>query len=322
MEQVGEYGHREPTGYFRLMMPNAKALPLRVTMRQSLHEAHVRANITAAGDGGGGTPLLSFRLFVDASSLTNNGTAMFLTIDYQSGYEPVLEWVPCSSSGNSVGCGPAAINATRNVTKDGVALSVHTVKFGSGNMSWASGWRWLDTSSSSASTNDDIQSKTAVVSIAACNTPACIDGSLGALCPCVASSTASLHDGDSEAASGVDPAHVCADAVNTAATRGVEAAFAAHKGWWADYWVQSFVSLPVTRIEGYYYSQMYRFPSSDRIGLHGLMGAFGPSGMFSGNQCIRSHTKSFNLPLILGLFRQLHSLEQVCSTYGPTTSGT
>eukprot|EP01047_Picozoa_sp_COSAG01_P016596 COSAG01_NODE_855_length_13088_cov_13.421511_16_plen_41_part_00 len=25
---------------------------------------------------------------------------------------------------------------------------------------------------------------------------------------------------------------------------------------------------------------MYRFPSSDRVGLHGLMGAFGPSNMF------------------------------------------
>jgi alpha-L-fucosidase 2 len=55
---------------------------------------------------------------------------------------------------------------------------------------------------------------------------------------------------------------------------------AEHRAWWANYWPRSFVSLPITRVEGFYYTEMYRFPSSDRVGLHGLMGAFGPSSMF------------------------------------------
>ena len=72
----------------------------------------------------------------------------------------------------------------------------------------------------------------------------------------------------------------CAKAVNAGAQLGIAALAVRHKAWWAAYWPQSFVSLPVTRLEGYYYTEMYRFVSSDRIGLHGLMGAFGPSGMF------------------------------------------
>jgi len=128
---IGEYSHREPTGYFRLQMPNPNALPLRVSMRQSLHDAAVRANISDASGSVSATaaPLLSFQLFVDASNLENNGTATYLTVEFQPGFEPELEWVPCVSSGNSVGCGDAAAtNATQSVTKDGVALSVHATK--------------------------------------------------------------------------------------------------------------------------------------------------------------------------------------------------
>ncbi len=337
---LGEYDHREPSGYFRLTMPNAESLPLRVQMRQSLHAATVAANITDSTASAATVvtelqPLLSLSLFVDASSLSNNGSAMYLTIDYQRGYEPSLDYVPCSSSGNSVGCGLAALNATQNSTVDGVELTVHTVK----SMSWASGWRWLgagdaatiptDTSANSSDgsekPHDQRQRKTAVALIAACGTPACSDGSLGAPCPCIATLRASptanagaVHDDVSGEAAGIDPAQACAAGVNAAAARGVVAAFESHKEWWSGYWPQSFVSLPITRIEGYCesdltfvtsskvestdtqasqrltdrgdwptclhacsdYSQMYRFPSSDRVGLHGLMGAFGPSGMF------------------------------------------
>ena len=74
---LGEYGHREPTGYFRLTMPNPDALPLRARMRQSLYEATVVVNITAATDTAVTGPLLSLSLFVDASSLTNVGSAMY-----------------------------------------------------------------------------------------------------------------------------------------------------------------------------------------------------------------------------------------------------
>jgi hypothetical protein len=141
--------------------------------------------------------------------------------------------------------------------------TVHTVK----SMSWASGWRWV--SSNNSPTKTTTGSKTAVASIAVCGSA---KGSPGAsLCATNQTTNGSIS---------VDPAVACAEAVNGGAARGAAAAFEVHKRWWAAYWPQSFVSLPITRIEGYYYSQMYRFPSSDRIGLHGLMGAFGPSGMF------------------------------------------
>lgn len=270
---LGEYGHREPTGYFRLTMPNAQLLPLRVQMRQSLHDATVTANITEATAVTALTameqqPLLSLNLFVDASVLGNNGSAMYLTVDYQPGYEPSLDYIPCSSSGNSVGCGLAALNATQKRTVDGVELTVHTVK----SMSWASGWRWLDagdtvkdkgadSSDGSDKMHDQRQRRTAVASIAACGTPACNDGSLGAFCPCIAMLSASpaanpeaVHGNDDDAsgdAVNIDPAQACAAGVNSAAARGVVAAFESHKEWWSAYWPQSFVSLPITRIEGY-----------------------------------------------------------------------
>ena len=69
--------------------------------------------------------------------------------------------------------------------------------------------------------------------------------------------------------------------IHNASAQGRPALLPRHKKWWADYWAQSFVSLPLTRVEGYYYTQMYRFPSSDRVGIHGLMGAFGPTGNFN-----------------------------------------
>lgn len=271
---LGEYGHREPTGYFRLTMPNAQSLPLRVQMRQSLHDATVAANITDATASAIKTvteqqPLLSLSLFVDASSLTNNGSAVYLTVDYQHGYEPSLDWVACSSSGNSVGCGPAALNATQKSTVDGVELTVHrTVKSGGGNMSWASGWRWINAGDKAPTPtdggqgpDDQPQRKIAVALIAACGTPACSDGSLGALCPCIATLSTSattnagvLHDSDDDAsgeAAGIDPAQACAAGINAAAGRGAVVAFEQHKAWWSAYWPQSFVSLPITRIEGY-----------------------------------------------------------------------
>jgi len=70
-------------------------------------------------------------------------------------------------------------------------------------------------------------------------------------------------------------------AATAAASTGRSALLKASTAWWRAYWEQSFVTLPVTRAEGFYYTQMYRFVSSDRVGLHGLMGAFGPTGNFN-----------------------------------------
>ena len=54
-----------------------------------------------------------------------------------------------------------------------------------------------------------------------------------------------------------------------------------HTKWWQAYWSQSFITVPVTRVEAMYYVQMYRFPASDRVVLQGLMGAFGPTDNYN-----------------------------------------
>ena len=69
--------------------------------------------------------------------------------------------------------------------------------------------------------------------------------------------------------------------VAAAAAAGRTAELARHRAWWAAYWEQAFVTLPSTRVEALYYVEMYRFAASDRVTLHGLMGAFGPDGIFN-----------------------------------------
>jgi hypothetical protein len=69
--------------------------------------------------------------------------------------------------------------------------------------------------------------------------------------------------------------------VRSAAAKGTAALLSTHTKWWAHYWAQSFVSLPVTRAEGFYATEMYRFVSADRVTLMGLMGAFGPTDNFN-----------------------------------------
>jgi arylsulfatase A-like enzyme len=59
-----------------------------------------------------------------------------------------------------------------------------------------------------------------------------------------------------------------------------------HLAWWRDYWPQSFVSLggpTATQVEQHYWTQMYRFPTSDRVALNGIIGDLGPTGFSGGN---------------------------------------
>lgn len=59
-----------------------------------------------------------------------------------------------------------------------------------------------------------------------------------------------------------------------------------HIAWWRDYWPQSFVSLGgpgATPVEQHYWTQMYRFPVSDRVALNGIVGDLGPTGFSGGN---------------------------------------
>ena len=66
----------------------------------------------------------------------------------------------------------------------------------------------------------------------------------------------------------VDRAGTTADeatrAVNAAAQSGLPKLLETHRAWWHAYWPQSFVSLPDTRIESFYWIQMYKLASATR----------------------------------------------------------
>ena len=53
--------------------------------------------------------------------------------------------------------------------------------------------------------------------------------------------------------------------------------YESHRVWWLSYWNSSFVTIPDPLVEENYYTQLYRFASSDRVTLHGLDGDFGPT---------------------------------------------
>jgi hypothetical protein len=215
---LGQGGHRLPSGYFRCVT-HAQGLPLKVSMRQSLYEATLVGNISSAVPGSA----FSFRVFVDASTLSNNLTAVAIQMDYpDTQLAPELEWVPCASggNGNKVNCGfatAAAQTRVTNKTVDGVSLAVQNAS----GVKWAAGWRWL-TSDEEAFSQPFTQpvvvtgrertarkQRTALFSIGACGTPACADGSLaGEYCPC---------GGDD----GIDPSAAAAHAINTRARAGM-----------------------------------------------------------------------------------------------------
>ncbi len=77
-----------------------------------------------------------------------------------------------------------------------------------------------------------------------------------------------------------DSAALAAETASSASRAGAAAAREAHLAWWHDeYWPSgAFVSVPDTRLEAMYVQQVQRFAASQRVGLHGLVGAFGPSG--------------------------------------------
>ena len=56
------------------------------------------------------------------------------------------------------------------------------------------------------------------------------------------------------------------NAVNKAAQTGVPSLVASHRAWWQRFWPQSFVSVPDTRLESFYYIQMYKMASATRPG--------------------------------------------------------
>jgi hypothetical protein len=59
--------------------------------------------------------------------------------------------------------------------------------------------------------------------------------------------------------------------------------FKQHQQWWHNYWNLSFLSIPLTFVEGFYWIQMYRFASLGRAAIPDLMGPWGPGGI---NLCL------------------------------------
>ena len=53
-----------------------------------------------------------------------------------------------------------------------------------------------------------------------------------------------------------DPAGTARSVLQRAAASDLGAMLASHSAWWASYWEESFVSLPVTRLEGFYFTEM------------------------------------------------------------------
>ena len=54
------------------------------------------------------------------------------------------------------------------------------------------------------------------------------------------------------------------DAVNTAASMKIDTLTSTHQAWWHHYYPESFVSIPDTRLESFYWAQMYKLASATR----------------------------------------------------------
>ncbi len=52
--------------------------------------------------------------------------------------------------------------------------------------------------------------------------------------------------------------------VSKATLAGIKSLVASHRDWWHQYWPESFVSIPDTRLESFYWLQMYKFASATR----------------------------------------------------------
>lgn len=65
-----------------------------------------------------------------------------------------------------------------------------------------------------------------------------------------------------------------------AASLGRETLLQSHRAWWqTDFWPAAVVSLGATFVESYYQLALAHYAGADQVGVHGLDGAFGPTGM-------------------------------------------
>ncbi len=216
---LGAGNMRIPTGYFRLIVNGTAAHgapihPLRVSLHQHIHDAHLTGTVT---DIATGAEVLSLEAFVQADY--DPAKAASGAVEGQGAIALQLRWEANSSSNSVTPSGPRL---------EWVAAANVTPRF-----------VW----------NDKVNHT---------------EGTLTAFASVVTTRTE-------------DAAAV----VKAAMRAGWVAERERSAKWWVDFWPQAFLTLPTTRLEGYYYVEIYRFAASDRTTLHGLMGAFGPTGIFN-----------------------------------------
>ena len=203
--RLGAGAMRKPNGYFRFKVADPMNAPLTVSVRTTLADSVITANVTNTA----GNVVANFTLFVVADLVM---PAVVLLCDVPVNVSvPTLEWVNVGQADFS----------WHNFTHD----VIHPTSAGAAGRSFR------------------------LQAIASVQAP--------------------------------DAAMDSAAVITAALAAGAEALLARTAAWWAAYWPQSFIALPITRVEGFYYVQMFRFPASDRVGLHGLMGAFGPTGNYN-----------------------------------------
>ena len=117
--------------------------------------------------------------------------------------------------------------------------------------------------------------------------------------------------GSSAAQTAAAPPHAASEAevvVSAAVAIGAEAVAVQNARWWAAYWPQSFLSLGggsgSTKVQQHYWTQLYRFPVSDRTGtMLGIIGSLGPTG-FSPNNWNSDYYSDMNQELMYWLNAQ------------------
>ena len=225
----------------------------RLRFRLSLHGAEIRGNATNAD----GTVAFSFRALV-ASGRDDASTSVLLFESSGDGVAPPT-YVPC----------PATAPRSSRPNFDVAEQCVPSTRSSLGGSDV-----WVQTQTGGRATGPpaDPWGSNATCSLAVAVRR---EGNLTVL-----TSANSCHG---QAASASAAQRASDAAAKAAAVGGAAALVSAHRAWWADFWLESLITLGggpmATRVEGVYFANMYRYSSAARVGMHDLTAAFGPGGM-------------------------------------------
>ena len=246
---LGAMKKRQPTGYFRMTVADPAGGPYTVSLRQHLATSTLEGNVTDAGENQENPaclvlPRTCWRTLVDAAACC----PLFLLT------RALLVTSSHSKADGSSLISSFSIFVNANLSLPVVVLT-HTIAAKAvlslpplPPVEWVSkgspDFAWVNTTNTASPAGTEVRTVLASVQ----NTPAQMKA---------------------------------ADVVAAAAAANLDAVYTQHAAWWAAYWAQAFVTLPVTRLESFYFVEMYRFAASDRVVLQGLMGAFGPTDNYN-----------------------------------------